>query len=159
RLRWVHGLSAPPEWELPWTTLTISQSFVGLGFGSGINPPQLGSTVRVDLSWQGSALMSAVARKVAGTQYLWTCHQIGVNHAGNNDYPQTNPADRSAIAWYKIQTTPSVTIGDTGRIYDNAATNPKFYFMPSVTVNKNGDMVVGFSGSSANDYVGAYYTG
>jgi len=31
--------------------------------------------------------------------------------------------------------------------------------MPSLAVNKNGDFVIGFSGSSANDYVGAYYAG
>ena len=31
--------------------------------------------------------------------------------------------------------------------------------MPSLTVNKNGDMVAGFSGSSASDYISAYYTG
>jgi len=103
--------------------------------------------------------MTAVARKVSGTQYLWTCHQIGVNNAGNNDSPQTNPADRSAIGWYKIQTAPSVMISDSGRIFDGTVSSPKFYYMPSLTVNKNGDMVIGFSGSSAAQYISAYYAG
>ena len=31
--------------------------------------------------------------------------------------------------------------------------------MPSLVVNTNGDMVIGFSGSSANQYVSAYYWG
>ena len=31
--------------------------------------------------------------------------------------------------------------------------------MPSLAVNINGDLVIGFSGSSANDYIGAYFTG
>lgn len=29
----------------------------------------------------------------------------------------------------------------------------------SLAVNNHGDMVIGFSGSSSSDYVGAYYTG
>jgi len=34
-----------------------------------------------------------------------------------------------------------------------------FYYMPSAAVNKNGDAIIGFSGSSMNDYIGAYYSG
>src|SRR5438477_12492798 len=68
-------------------------------------------------------------------------------------------ADRSAVEWFKIQTSPTVMIADSDRTRDSAATNPKFYYMPSLVVNKNGDMVVVFSGSSANDYIGAYYMG
>jgi len=113
------------------------------------------------LTWQHSELLTAMVRKIGGTQYLWTCHQIGVNSAGNNDSPPTGtgPADRSGIEWFKIQTSPSVSITENNRIYDIAATNPKFYYVPSLAVNNNGDMVVGFSGSSANDYIGAYYSG
>ena len=103
--------------------------------------------------------MTAVARNVGGTQYLWTCRHVGVNNAGNNDNPQTNPADRLAIEWLKIQTTPSVGIAASGRVYDTATTNPKSYYMPSLAVNTNGHMVMGFSGSSANEYVSTYYWG
>ena len=31
--------------------------------------------------------------------------------------------------------------------------------MPSLSVNTNGDMVVGFSGSSVHEFVGAYFSG
>jgi hypothetical protein len=64
-----------------------------------------------------------------------------------------------AIEWFKIQTTPTVTIADTGRLFDNAATDPMNYYYPSLAVNKNGDMVIGFSGSSAIERMGAYYWG
>jgi len=33
------------------------------------------------------------------------------------------------------------------------------YYMPSLAVSKRGDILVGFSGSSINQNVGAYYTG
>ena len=105
--------------------------------------------------------MMAMVRKIEGIQYLWTCHQIGVNSAGNADPPPngSGTADRSGVAWYKIQTGPNVGIVASGRIYDTAATNPRFYYMPSLAVNKSGDMVVGFSRSSVNEYIGACYTG
>jgi hypothetical protein len=64
-----------------------------------------------------------------------------------------------AIEWFKIQTTPTVTIADTGRLFDNAATDPMNYYYPSLAVNRNGDMVIGFSGSSANDQRAGYYWG
>ncbi len=31
--------------------------------------------------------------------------------------------------------------------------------MPSLVVNTNGDMVIGFSGSKTNEYIGAFYMG
>ncbi len=160
RLKWVHGFTAAPEWELPWSVLTIPQSYYDL-LGGGISAPQLGSPGRVALYIQGGGLMNTVVRKIDNIQYLWTCHQIGVNSAGNNDNPPagTGPADRSAVEWFKIQTTPSVNIASSGRIYDTAGTSPKFYYMPSLTVNRNGDMAIGFSGSSANEYISAYYSG
>jgi hypothetical protein len=46
-----------------------------------------------------------------------------------------------------------------GRVYDaTAATNAHYYYFPSLAVNCAGDMVMGFSGSSATNYIGAYYT-
>ena len=105
--------------------------------------------------------MMATVCSLSGVQYLWTCRHIGVNSAGNIDPPPsgTGAADRSAVEWFKIRLSPSVEIAATDRIYDNSATTPKFYYMPSLAVNANGDMALGFSGSSANAYIGAYYAG
>ena len=101
----------------------------------------------------------AAVRTISGTQYLWTCHHVGVNSSGNND---GSPADRTAVEWFKIQmqsTPPSASIVSNNRIYDSAATSPKFYYYPSLAVNQNGDVALGFSGSGVNDYIGAYYFG
>ena len=100
--------------------------------------------------------MSATLRTLNGTGFLWTCHHIVVNQYGTNGSPA---ADRSAVEWLNIQTSPTATNVDGGRIYDASASNPKSYFFPSLEVNRNGDMVIGFSGSSVNDYVGSFYWG
>ena len=93
-----------------------------------------------------------------------------VNNSGNNDAPVTNPADRLGVEWLKIRTTPTLTFADTGRFYDTVAPHefiggpesnggPVNYYMATLSVNTNGDMVVGFSGSSSNEFVGAYFSG
>ena len=112
-------------------------------------------------TWSGTRLLAALTRKIDGTPFLWTCHHVGVNSAGNNDNAPagTGPADRTAIAWYKIRTSPTVSLVLTGRVYDAATTNPRSYYYPSLAVNKRGDMLLGFSGSSVNDYISAFYTG
>jgi hypothetical protein len=155
RLQWVNGLGAPPVFQLSsWGTIPISPSYLELP--SGLYAPQKGppNAEMVDPR-TGSALLMATVRKIGGTQYLWTAHTIGVNSAGNNSGP---PADRMGVEWFQIQTTPTFQITSTSRIFDNAATNPRFYYLPSLAVNTNGDMVLGFSGSSVNDYIGAFYT-
>ena len=70
--------------------------------------------------------------------------------------------DRSAIQWLKLQlnsTGAPLTHVAHGRIYDTAANYPYYYYMPSLMVNTNGDMVIGFSGSKSTEYIGAFYVG
>jgi hypothetical protein len=43
-------------------------------------------------------------------------------------------------------------------VYDPKPNNPPYYYFPSLMVNCAGDMVMGFSGSSATNYISAYYT-
>ena len=91
--------------------------------------------------------------------HLWTCHHVGLsgaNGAYSGDETGSN-VDRSAAQWLNFQ------LGSTGltynaheRVFDPAATNAFWYYMPSLMVNCSGDMLMGFSGSSPNDFIGAY---
>jgi hypothetical protein len=70
--------------------------------------------------------------------------------------------DRTGIQWLKLQVDSSAGTLDYsahGRVYDKSATtNAFYYYFPSLAVNCAGDMVMGFSGSSATDYIGSYYS-
>ena len=44
------------------------------------------------------------------------------------------------------------------RIFDAALTNPFWYHFPSLMVNYRQELVIGFSGSSATEYAGAFYS-
>jgi len=96
--------------------------------------------------------------------YLWTCQPIGLSgtngtYTGNET--GTN-VDRTGAQWlrFRVDTTNGTLSYDShGRIYDQSSTtNAFYYYFPSLAVNCAGDMVLGFSGSSADSYIGAYYS-
>ena len=105
--------------------------------------PQLGSTHLIDTGDQ--RLINAVSRNGS----IWTTHTVSDN---------TNA--KTEVAWYQIDpaaASPSFPGGapvQQGRISDPT----RFYYYPSTAVNAGGEAGIGFSGSSATEYVGAYYT-
>ncbi len=52
-----------------------------------------------------------------------------------------------------------LTYAAHGRIYDPTSSNPYWYHYPSLNVNAAGHLVVGFSGSRATEYIGAFWLG
>ena len=44
-----------------------------------------------------------------------------------------------------------------GTIYDSAASNPKFYYLPAIMTNKNGDLVIEGTVSGNDDYTNVFY--
>lgn len=97
--------------------------------------PALGSTTPLDTV--DSRLMNAVYRNGA----IWTTHCINVD-------------GRAASRWYKINIV-NVTLADYGTIQDPVM----YYFFPTIMVNTNDDVVMGFSGTCSGQYAAAYYTG
>ena len=81
--------------------------------------------------------------------------------------------DRSACEWFKLQIvgtgdSASLSQSDTGRVRDplnenkfvaNSPSTPWSYYFPSLVVNSRGDLVMGFSGSRADQRIGVFYTG
>jgi hypothetical protein len=138
-------------------TTTIPSSYTGV---SAPQPEDTNNIKRVDLHVLGSRLMMAVIRD----GFLWTCHHIGLSGT-NESYahmPVSTNVDRSAVQWIKLQIVSNSTalaFTEAGRMRDKMKTeNPSWYFFPSLMVNQAGDMAVGFSGSSATNYISAYYT-
>jgi hypothetical protein len=91
--------------------------------------------------------------------FLWTCRTVFVNQYDDID-PPNDVGDRTACEWlqFKISGT-SLSYVDSGRVLDSSASNPIFYYYPSVMVNAFGDVVMGFTGSGNNVYPSAYFAG
>ena len=76
-----------------------------------------------------------IARGPGGGLSLWTAHNIKVNTSGVGSSTGTRDADR----WYQLgnlSTTPTLT--QSGTLFDSAATNPRFFFIPSIAANGQG---------------------
>ncbi|MEK6696854.1 MAG: fibronectin type III domain-containing protein, partial [Candidatus Deferrimicrobiota bacterium] len=61
---------------------------------------------------------------------------------------------KTEVAWYEIVPSSPPTLAQQGRVSDPA----RFYYYPSIAVNANGDIALGFSGSSTTEFAGGYYT-
>jgi hypothetical protein len=87
---------------------------------------------------------------LAGTNSVYSGEAMGTN------------VDRSGVQWLRLNLDPNsglLSYGAHGRVYDDASlTNAYWYYVPSLAVNCTGDMVMGFSGSSATNYIGAFYS-
>ena len=106
--------------------------------GSHPSPPDapaLGSSTNLDTV--GDRLMNAVYRNGS----IWTAHTV-------------SQGGRAAARWYELDPV-SLTVVQSGTVSDGT----RHYFFPSIAVNSANDVVMGFSGSHANEYAGAWYTG
>ena len=103
---------------------------------------------------------SRLAMPVIRNGFLWTCQGIGLGGT-NGVYSGTN-VDRTGAQWFRLgvdATGGTLSYNAHGRVYDKTSTtNAFYYYFPSLMVNCAGDMVCAFSGSSATNYIGAYYS-
>lgn len=140
-LTWSNGV---PTFSVPLLTV-ITPPYGGNLTGA----PQLGGPDLIDTG--DDRLMMSVIRN----NRLWTARDVSVNRAGT----ATNP-DRTAAEFIELDvSTTTATLVQSGRVFDNAATNFRFYYYPSLMVNAVCDVVMGFSGSSLNEFAGIFVCG
>ncbi len=75
---------------------------------------------------------------------LWATHTVFL--------PSPTP-NRASVQWWQVQT--NATVSQRGLVDEPGAT--RFYAFPSIAVNKNDDVLVGFSSFSASEPVSARY--
>lgn len=89
---------------------------------------------------------------LTGVSTLWTSHNIAVTTAGVG--ATSGAGRRTALRWYQLgnlSTTPSIT--QSGTVFDNAATNPRFYWFPSMATSGQGHSVIASSTCATNQFV------
>ncbi len=87
--------------------------------------------------------------------HLWTAQTIYVNASGT-----TTSANRNGVRWYDLMnlaTTPAVN--QSGTVFDPAASNPRWYFFPSVMVSGQGHAAFGLTAGGNADHANAATTG
>ncbi len=88
--------------------------------------------------------------------HVWTAHNIAVDAAGVG----TDAGDRDGSRWYEIDVSgASPSLVQSGTLFDPAATNPRFYWIPSIMVSGQGHAAIGASAAGAADHVNAVTAG
>lgn len=108
--------------------------------GFGDFAPQSGASGKILIG--DARIQNVVFRNAA----LWCTHHIFL--------PAGTTPTRCSIQWFSL--TPGGNITQTGRIDDN--TGVKFYAYPSLAVNGNEDVLIGFSRFGANQFPSANYS-
>jgi len=87
---------------------------------------------------------------------LWTAHNIAVTSGGVG----SASGDRDGTRWYEINVSgASPVLTQSGTLFDSAATNPRFYWMPSIMVSGQGHAALGTSASGATQRINAATVG
>jgi hypothetical protein len=118
----------------PWSSSTPEVS------GSTDFAPQLSSTLKVQNN--DSRIQNLVYRNNS----LWGVHTVFL--------PAGSSPSRSAIQWWELSTTG--TVKQRGRIDD--ATGNTFYAFPSLAVNRDSDVLIGYSRYSPSQFVSGNYS-
>ncbi|MCX6359100.1 MAG: hypothetical protein NT029_04810 [Armatimonadetes bacterium] len=130
-------------------TLPVTANLATAAYATPVSAPALGSTTNIDT---GDDRLSAVH---ARSSVAWMAHNVGVNATGG-----ATGADRTGIEWIAVDISGIVPgITQRGRVYDNAAQTPRSYYYPGISVNGQLHVAMGFSGSKAGEWVGAYTCG
>jgi hypothetical protein len=126
----------------PWANTGLFRVNNDFVFGQ-IDAAQLGTSTTVETN--DPRLLNVVLRN----GHLWTTHSGGL--------PTRGKVNRTAAFWYEINPAAMPTpIVQSGYVENGAGTH---YFFPSITVNANNDVALGFSYSDAGQYVEGAYTG
>ena len=133
-------------WTLDTTDPTVITGTYGpVSTNSYSMPPnaQQAGTSALITTWD-PRIFNAVYQPDSG---LWTAHTTGCTPAGDT-------TERACVQWYQMDPA-SFTVQQQGLVQ-----LPGWYFYSAaIAANDEGDAVLGFTGSNANQYAGIYLTG
>ncbi len=136
-------------WSGGTPAMTVTSVLSTPAYADPPNAPASGSAVSIDVT--DDRIQMAMIRN----NRLWTCRHVGVNSSGGS-----SGANRTACEWLELNvSSATASLVQSGRVFDPAGGNPRFYYFPSIAVSGQGHAVMGFSGSKSTEFIGAYFTG
>jgi hypothetical protein len=145
------SFSAPGAW--PPTAISANVSLAVSTTFFPLTVPHLGNTGGTDgmLDALDDRLFDAKLRN----GHIWTAHNITVTSAGVG----SGAGDRNGSRWYEIDVTGTPSVVQSGTLFDPAASNPLFYWIPSIAVSGQGHAAIGTSTAGVNARVNASTAG
>lgn len=133
------------------TTLSSPTSIAVASFatacGGGTCVPQSGTRQKLD-SLADRLMYRLAYRNFGGFESLVVSHSVKVGTSSKNPY--------TGVRWYEVRSP-----GTTPVVYQQSTFSPDttYRWMPSVAMDKLGDMAIGYSASSSSIYPAIRYTG
>ena len=124
--------------------------------GPSITVPALGTTGALDGIDDRLYAAEIHKNKITGAITLWTAHHTQVNSSG----VYNSSGGRLGSRWYEVTnltTTPS--LNQSGTMFDPAASNPRYYFMPSCVMSGQGHMAIASSTAGTGQRAQIYAAG
>jgi hypothetical protein len=123
------------------TTLSNATGITVPTFSQAANIPQKGTTTKLD-ALAGFTMYRLAYRNFGDHEALVATHSVSVN-------------GRAAVRWYEFRNLSSPTLFQSGNIKNKTL----HFWTGSVAMDKMGNIAVGYSTSSANDFPGITYSG
>lgn len=114
---------------------------------------QVSSGAAQNMDANDDRIFAAMIRKnkIAGTSSLWVAHAIAVTSAGVG--ATSGAGRRNGARWYEINNlTATPALVQSGTVFDNAASNPRGYWFPSIGTSGQGHSIIGFSSASSVNF-------
>jgi uncharacterized protein (TIGR03437 family) len=136
----IRGEPGAEEYRSAVQSIRIDQPWAIRGVG-GDFAPQLNSLAKIDAG--DDRMQSCMVRN----RSIWCAQTV---------FLPVNAPNRSAIQWFRIVATQTgYSIAERGRLDDPTAR--AFYAYPSIAVNRNNDVLIGYSRFSANQFASANF--
>jgi len=146
------GFSAPGAW--PPSSISANALLPVPATALPLPVPHLGNTGGADgeLDALDDRLFDAKSRG----GLVWTAQNIAVDATGAG----SDAGDRDGVRWYEIDVSgASPSLVQSGTLFDAAASNPRFYWMPSIMVTGQGHAAIGASAGGAAEHANAVTAG
>jgi hypothetical protein len=143
--------SAPGDW--PPTSISSNLTLPVPTTALPLTVPHQGNTGGAD--GQLDALDDRLFDAKLRDGHIWTAHNIAVDATGAG----SDTGDRDGARWYEIDVTGTPALVQSGTLFDPAAANPRFYWIPSIMVTGQGHAALGASASGASQFVNAATAG
>jgi len=144
--------SAPGAW--PPSSISANLALAVPATALPLPVPHLGNTGGAD--GQLDALDDRLFDAKLRDGHVWTAHNIAVDATGAG----SDAGDRDGARWYEIDVTGgSPALVQSGTLYDPAASNPRFYWIPSIMVSGQGHAALGASAAGATQYINGVTAG
>ena len=144
--------SAPGAW--PPSSISANLALSVPATALPLTVPHLGNTGGTDgeLDTLDDRLFDAKLRD----GHIWTAHNIAVDATGAG----SDTGDRDGARWYEIDVTGvAPALVQSGTLFDPAASNPRFYWIPSIMVSGQGHAAIGASAAGATQNINAVTAG